>query len=1520
MVNYSTKTLLGLLTLAALVDAYWRMSCSLIQTGRVDPIIAPGRVAAHVHKISGASNMGISATYDDLQASRCTSCEIQDDKSAYWTPQLFYQHGNGSFEMVPNDGTVVYYLGRGENRTKMEPFPPGFKMLSGDSTARSADTKTMTYNKTGYKGRPVAERISFACLDSSGPSKERSYMWKTDCDNGMRAQVHFQSCWNGGDYQPDQSHVAYMSQIDNGICPPTHPRQLPHLFLEVIYGVNNIQKSKGGRFVFAQGDTTGYGFHGDFLNGWNMNVLTSAIKNCINNDGIGGAVSKCPVLAASQTQYFSDNCPEMPSLINEPVRGMLDKLPGCNNVTSGPAKAPQGICDTQPSLNDLGDAGIGTMFDPSPGDKVGPWAYVGCAPEGNTRTLNKYAVSSDSMTIQYCTASCKAQGYPLAGMENGRECYCAGSLTSGASYMKASTCASLRKMVCRGNMTQYCGGPDSLTIWNDTSYTPPTALVVGQTKISNGMATYYGCYSEGANGRALSADSTADTVRMTNEMCVAFCQAGGYTFAGTEYSQECYCGNSITSNNITDITQCSMQCRGNIFSYCGAGNRLSVWKIAQPDKPTGPITALGGAAIYSGCYTDGGPGGRTLPSAVFTGSSVSLDTCFAFCKKLNYPLFGMEYGRECYCGYTPKTQATLAADGDCRMPCAGDATQKCGAGNRISIWNNTLYTPMASPESFGLQKKYLGCYTEGNGARALNKAKKTSTKMTIDMCAGFCSDKGFAYIGLENSHDCYCSNKGPSSGSIEAPEAHCKMPCRGDKTQKCGAASRLNVYRISPVKKISSAKSTSKPVVKVQDYLTSHSKVTTLSTRARTTSTSKVVNVKAKATTTSRPAVRLQAKKTSTSKVKATTTTTSAATHLKHRTTKARISPARTTSTSRAVNAKAKVTTTTTSEAVHLKHRPTSTRTTPKVKATSKSTSNLANVKAKATTTTTTARSVVRVQGKATSIHKPVNVKLQAIPTRKTSTTLVSKTTATSTPGAVRVQVTKKRSTTETSTHRHRSVQNGSKGGKTTTSSASKATPTSVIVKLKAKSSTSRTLHRSTTTRSSTSRAKRTATSSTSTSSQIVNVQAKASSTVKLRGKSTTKTSSTPEPTVVLLSKGGSSDDDSGRGHKGKGSGKGKDDDDSNEGITSTSKTTSATSIAPVSSKSKAEDSGRETETRGSGKGSRTEDSSGSKGKKTTTTAKTASASSVKKSDDSGKGGKTEDSKGTTTKKTTTASARATPSVTKTKDSGEDKKTESSSDSRGKKTSRSTSTSGPSTATSSVKAEDSKKGGKAEDSSGSNKKTTTTSKSSTKKTEGASDSRWRRTSTTSTSTSKSSSVPTTATPSVAKVKVSNKKGGKKHDSPESENKTTATSKSATKKAEDSSHKNTTKSTSTTSASLPRKSEDSKGHGKGESSESENKKTTTTSASASKKTEDSSASRGKKTTRSTSTKSTPAPKKTEDSGHRASRTSTTSTSTTTEAKETSHHRKPKGKKASFSTTSTKSSTAGVNAKVTSTFSA
>jgi hypothetical protein len=124
-----------------------------------------------------------------MMTSSCTSCEVTADKSAYWTPQLYYLHSNGSFEEVHNNGMTVYYLGRYDNSANIKPFPPGFQVLSGDSKARSYDNMTLTYLNTW----PVSDWVSFACLDSSGLTKEQPYMFWTDCDNGLRAQIPTQS-------------------------------------------------------------------------------------------------------------------------------------------------------------------------------------------------------------------------------------------------------------------------------------------------------------------------------------------------------------------------------------------------------------------------------------------------------------------------------------------------------------------------------------------------------------------------------------------------------------------------------------------------------------------------------------------------------------------------------------------------------------------------------------------------------------------------------------------------------------------------------------------------------------------------------------------------------------------------------------------------------------------------------------------------------------------------------------------------------------------------------------------------------------------------------------------------------------------------------------------------------------------------------------------------------------------------------------------------------------------------------
>ena len=330
-------------------------------------------------------DIGLNSTYDDLQKASCSSCEVQADKSAYWTPILYYKHANGSFEEVPNQGMTIYYEGRGDNRTNIQPFPPGFRMLSGDNAARSYDNSTMTYQNA----RPIADRVSFACLGDK-PSKEAPNLATTNCKNGLRAQIQFQSCWDGVNlYKEDQSHVAYMSGMDNGLCPPSHPASLVHMFFEVLYSVSNINQD-GGQFVFSNGDTTGklfsplptpftkkylgYGFHGDFLNGWNMTVQSAAIAQCANTGG--NEIDTCEPFLASHDSNYTLNCPERPPIIDEPVTGMILKLPGCINIVSGPekAKASDMSCSansTAPTVTQPSNyTGPMTIFKPTPGTIV----------------------------------------------------------------------------------------------------------------------------------------------------------------------------------------------------------------------------------------------------------------------------------------------------------------------------------------------------------------------------------------------------------------------------------------------------------------------------------------------------------------------------------------------------------------------------------------------------------------------------------------------------------------------------------------------------------------------------------------------------------------------------------------------------------------------------------------------------------------------------------------------------------------------------------------------------------------------------------------------------------------------------------------------------------------------------------------------------------------------------------------------------------------------------------------------
>ena len=191
-----------------------------------------------------------------------------------------------------------------------------------------------------------------------------------------------------------------------------------------------------------------------------------------------------------------------------------------------------------------------------------------------------------------------------------------------------------------------------------------------------------------------------------------------------------------------------------------------------------------------GCFTEGDRGVRALSSQSFANDFMTLEACAAYCDAHHY--FGAEYGRECYCGDTLDRTSNVTVLAECNMPCAGDAEQVCGAGNRLSLYySDTTHGPAQPPRVSDYA--WHGCRTEGGDSRALEAARTSGPDVTLHRCAEFCH--GFAYFGAEYGRECYCGDSF-AAGSTPVSSGDCSMPCVGNGKQLCGAGDRLSVYAL----------------------------------------------------------------------------------------------------------------------------------------------------------------------------------------------------------------------------------------------------------------------------------------------------------------------------------------------------------------------------------------------------------------------------------------------------------------------------------------------------------------------------------------------------------------------------------------------------------------------------------------------------------------------------------------------------------------------------------------------------
>ena len=67
-----------------------------------------------------------------------------------------------------------------------------------------------------------------------------------------------------------------------------------------------------------------------------------------------------------------------------------------------------------------GEASLQLMHNPHPP----AWAAAGCVQDGAARALTGYYYTSTAMTPAICQSTCAQNGFSIAGIEYGTECYC----------------------------------------------------------------------------------------------------------------------------------------------------------------------------------------------------------------------------------------------------------------------------------------------------------------------------------------------------------------------------------------------------------------------------------------------------------------------------------------------------------------------------------------------------------------------------------------------------------------------------------------------------------------------------------------------------------------------------------------------------------------------------------------------------------------------------------------------------------------------------------------------------------------------------------------------------------------------------------------------------------------------------------------------------------------------------------------------------------------------------------------
>lgn len=238
-----------------------------------DPIVFPGQAgASHLHMFFGNALVDATTTKDNIR-SRCRSAAGGGiaNCSAYWIPAVMNSRG----EALAPDFSLMYYKAGYQATEEKDTMPPtGLAMITGNPQGSPTN------------GLNDSTRYNWYCQEVDGPPSKSI----PNCPAGgvLRLQLEFPSCWNGRDLGWDGDHKSHMTFGDGRRCPASHPVKIPTITYNAVWrvpssGIDNWRLSSD-MYPAGSGNPGGHSMHGDWVNGWDPEIMQTFITNCNNRE------------------------------------------------------------------------------------------------------------------------------------------------------------------------------------------------------------------------------------------------------------------------------------------------------------------------------------------------------------------------------------------------------------------------------------------------------------------------------------------------------------------------------------------------------------------------------------------------------------------------------------------------------------------------------------------------------------------------------------------------------------------------------------------------------------------------------------------------------------------------------------------------------------------------------------------------------------------------------------------------------------------------------------------------------------------------------------------------------------------------------------------------------------------------------------------------------------------------------------------------------------------------------------